>query len=54
MMTKGNAFSVSTEILLNCNVTGEPEPEISWYKDDQSIALTDRISIDGKFYHNSI
>lgn len=48
-MTKGNAFSVNTEISLNCNVSGEPEPEISWYKDSQPIALTERVSIDGEF-----
>ncbi|CRL07350.1 CLUMA_CG020329, isoform A [Clunio marinus] len=45
MLPKGRVYSVGTDILLNCNVTGEPTPEITWYKDNRQLDPSDHIEM---------
>ena len=40
--TQGNALS------LDCNPSGQPSPNVTWYKDDVQLVPSSRISIDGE------
>lgn len=50
MLPKGRVFSVGTDISLFCNVTGEPLPEITWYKDNRPVEASDHVEIPGDEY----
>jgi hypothetical protein len=41
---------VGQEIALYCNVSGEPTPQIIWYKDADEIQPSERVEINGKYY----
>lgn len=47
-MPRGRAITVGSEIHFFCNVTGEPAPEITWYKDNNPIELSDHIELPGE------
>lgn len=47
LLPQGKVFSVGSEISLFCNVTGEPQPEISWFKDNRPVEDTEHIQIPG-------
>jgi hypothetical protein len=46
-LPKGRTFSVGTDISLYCNVTGEPAPEVTWYKDNRPLEASGRVDIPG-------
>jgi papilin len=48
VLAKGRSYSVGSDMAILCNVTGEPTPEISWYKDNRQIVGNDRIEIPGE------
>jgi hypothetical protein len=43
----GRIYNTGANIELTCEITGQPAPEITWYKDDQLIQEGGRISIPG-------
>jgi hypothetical protein len=48
LLPKGRVHSVGTEIAIFCNVTGDPTPEITWYKDNRPIEASNHIEIPGE------
>jgi hypothetical protein len=48
-MPKGKTYSVGSDLSILCNVTGEPTPEITWYKDNRQVFGDEHIEIPGKF-----
>lgn len=47
LLPKGRVYSVGVDISLYCNVTGEPTPEITWYKDNRPLEATGHVEIPG-------
>lgn len=47
MLPRGRGFSVGSEIHLYCNVTGEPQPHVLWYKDNREIEPSDHVELPG-------
>jgi hypothetical protein len=41
-------FAEGGEISIACNVEGFPIPRVAWYKDDNRIEKSNRITISGK------
>lgn len=48
MLPKGRVYSVGTDISLYCNVTGEPTPEVTWYKDNSPVETSNHVEIPGE------
>jgi hypothetical protein len=46
-MPRGRAVIVGSEIHFYCNVTGEPAPQITWYKEGVPIEVSDHIELPG-------
>lgn len=46
-LPRGKVFSVGSEISIYCNATGFPAPEVSWYKDNRAVEVSDHIKIIG-------
>ncbi|XP_070503266.1 papilin isoform X4 [Chironomus tepperi] len=44
-LPRGKVISVGSEITLYCNASGYPAPEISWYKDNRAVEVSDHIRI---------
>lgn len=47
-MPRGRSYSVGSTLSILCNVTGEPTPEVSWYKDNQALEASNNIEIPGE------
>lgn len=47
LLPKGRIHSVGTDISLYCNVTGEPTPDVTWYKDNRPIEVSNRLENPG-------
>lgn len=47
-MPRGKSYSVGSTLSILCNVTGEPTPEVSWYKDNQALEASNNIEIPGE------
>lgn len=47
LLPKGRVYSVGSDISLYCNVTGEPIPEVTWYKDNRPIEISSHVEIPG-------
>ena len=48
MLPRGRSFKVGSEIHLYCNVTGEPSPQVQWYKDNRELEPSSHIEFPGK------
>lgn len=48
LLPKGRVFSVGTDISLYCNVTGEPIPDVTWYKDNRPLEPSNHVEIPGE------
>lgn len=48
-MPRGKSYSVGSTFTILCNVTGEPIPEVSWYKDNQALEESENVEIPGRF-----
>ena len=46
-LPRGKVFSVGSEISIYCNTSGYPTPEISWYKDNRAVEVSDHIRVLG-------
>lgn len=47
-LPNGNTFSVGSDISIQCDVRGYPQPLAAWFKDDVEIQQSQRIRISGK------
>lgn len=47
IVLQARVYSVGTDISLYCNVTGEPTPEVTWYKDNRPIEASRHVEIPG-------
>lgn len=47
MLPEGREYNTGTNIDILCEITGQPEPEVIWYKDDQVIHETDHVKFMG-------
>ena len=50
--TERTSYSVGSEIAINCDVQGYPEPRVTWYKDESRIIADNRIQLTSKFIEN--
>lgn len=50
LIPKGRVYSVGSDISLYCNVTGEPTPDVTWYKDNRPLEVSDHVEIPGMQY----
>lgn len=48
-----SSYSVGTDVQVHCDVQGYPESRVTWYKDNNQIQPTDRITINSKLAQNS-
>jgi len=49
ILTKGRSYSVGTDIAIYCETTGEPAPEITWYKDNQLVEQSEHLQLPGDY-----
>lgn len=50
LLPKGRVYSVGSDISLYCNVTGEPTPDVTWYKDNRPLEVSNHVEIPGMQY----
>lgn len=46
-LPRGNTFAVGADIVIYCNVTGYPRPDVIWYRNGQEIIESSRQRISG-------
>jgi len=47
--TERTSYSVGSEIAINCDVQGYPEPRVTWYKDESRIIADNRIQLTSNY-----
>lgn len=49
-MPRGDRIAPGSDITLNCEVKGYPEPQVHWYKDDTLLVNSKRVQVNRKLY----
>lgn len=50
----GSSFTPGNDIVIECDVTGYPEPQVKWYKDEVEIFQSERVHIVSRSDDNQI
>ena len=47
--TERSTYAVGAEVSVHCDVSGNPPPQVNWYKDDQPVVVSERVQITGAY-----